>query len=73
MIWLKTGSRRQRWRIREGLTGFAQLFQLETACAEALKQIEDRKYEEGLKRRGMKKIIKYRMAFCEKECMVVMA
>ncbi len=46
---------------------------LETACAEALKQIEDRKYEEGLKRRGMKKIIKYGMAFCEKECMVVMA
>ena len=46
---------------------------LEAACAEALKQIEDKKYAEGLKRRGMKKIIKYGMAFCEKECMVVMA
>ncbi len=46
---------------------------LETACAEALRQIEDRKYVEGLKRRGMKKIIKYGMAFCEKECMVLMA
>ena len=46
---------------------------LEASCAEALKQIEDRKYAEGLKRRGMKKIIKYGMAFCEKECMVVMA
>ena len=46
---------------------------LEAACAEALKQIEDRKYAEGLKRRGMAKIIKYGMAFCEKECMVVMA
>lgn len=46
---------------------------LETACAEALRQIEDRKYAEGLKRRGMKKIIKYGMAFCEKECMVLMA
>lgn len=45
---------------------------LEAACAEALQQIEDKKYAEGLKRRGMKKIIKYGMAFCEKECMVVM-
>ena len=46
---------------------------LEAACAEALQQIEDKKYAEGLKRRGIKKIIKYGMAFCEKECMVVMA
>ena len=46
---------------------------LETACAEALKQIEDKKYAEGLKRRGMKKIIRYGIAFYEKECMVVMA
>lgn len=45
---------------------------LEAACAEALQQIEDKKYADGLKRRGMKKIIKYGMAFCEKECMVVM-
>ena len=45
---------------------------LEAACAEALKQIEDRKYAEGLKRRGAKKVIKYGMSFCEKECMVVM-
>lgn len=46
---------------------------LEAACAKALKQIEERKYAEGLKHRGTKKIIKYGMAFCEKECMVVMA
>src|SRR5699024_3350484 len=46
---------------------------LETACAEALKQIEEKKYAEGLKRRGTKKIMKYGIAFCEKECMVVMA
>ncbi len=46
---------------------------LEKACAEALKQIEERNYAEGLKRRGTKKIIKYGIAFCEKECMVVMA
>ena len=46
---------------------------LEAACREALRQIEERKYVEGLKRRGTKKIIKYGIAFCEKECMVVMA
>ena len=46
---------------------------METACSEALKQIEVKKYAEGLKRRGMKKIFKYGIAFCEKECMVVMA
>ncbi|WP_428260232.1 AAA family ATPase [Gallibacter sp. Marseille-QA0791] len=46
---------------------------LEAACGEALEQIEDKKYSEGLKRRGMKKILKYGIAFCEKECMVAMA
>ena len=46
---------------------------LENACAEALRQIEERKYAVGLQRRGMKKILKYGIAFCEKECMVVMA
>ena len=46
---------------------------LETACSEALKQIEEKKYAEGLKRRGMKKIMKYGIAFWEKECVVAMA
>ena len=46
---------------------------LEKACGEALEQIEEKKYVEGLKRRGMKKIIEYGIAFCEKECMVAMA
>ena len=46
---------------------------LEAACAEALKQIEEKKYAEGLKRQGAKKIIQYGIAFCEKECMAVMA
>ena len=46
---------------------------LEAACAEALKQIEEKKYAEGLKRQGAKKIIKYGIAFCEKECMAIMA
>ena len=46
---------------------------LEKACAEALGQIEEKKYAEGLKRWGTKKILKYGIAFYEKECMVVMA
>ena len=46
---------------------------LERACAQALGQIEEKKYDEGLKRRSMKKIIRYGIAFCEKECMVAMA
>ena len=46
---------------------------LESACREALKQIEEKKYAEGLKRRGAKKILKYGIAFCGKECLVVMA
>ena len=46
---------------------------LEKACSEALKQIEEKKYAEGLKRRGTKKMMKYGIAFYEKECMVVMA
>ena len=44
---------------------------LEKACSEALMQIEEKKYAEGLRRRGMKKIMKYGIAFWEKECMVV--
>ncbi len=47
--------------------------ELEVACREALKQIEEKKYAEGLRCRSTKKIIKYGIAFCEKECMVVMA
>ena len=46
---------------------------LEKGCREALKQIEERKYALGLQRKGMKNIIKYGIAFCEKECMVAMA
>lgn len=46
---------------------------LEAACREALNQIEDKKYAEGLKRRNMKKIMKYGIAFCRKECKVVLA
>ena len=45
---------------------------LEAACAKALAQIEEKKYAEALRRRGMKTILKYGIAFWEKECMVVL-
>ena len=45
---------------------------LEAACKEALEQIEEKKYAEGWKRRSTKKMIKYGIAFCEKECLAVM-
>ncbi len=45
---------------------------LEAACKEALKQIEEKKYAEGWKRRSTKKMIKYGISFCEKECLVMM-
>lgn len=46
---------------------------LEKACGEALRQIEEKQYAAGLQRRGMKRVLKYGIAFCEKECMVAMA
>lgn len=46
---------------------------LKSVSAEALHQIEEKKYVEELKRRGTKKIMKYGISFCEEECMVVMA
>lgn len=45
---------------------------LEKGCKDALEQIRDRKYDESLKRRRMQKIIKYGIAFWQKECMVIM-
>lgn len=44
---------------------------LEKGCTDALKQIKERKYDVGLKRKGMEKMIRYGIAFCEKECMVM--
>ena len=51
---------------------YAEDGRLETACAKALKQIGERKYAEGLRHRGMNMILKYGMAFREKECRVKM-
>ena len=45
---------------------------LEAACTKALAQIDEKKYDEALRRRGMKSILKYGIAFWEKECMVVL-
>ena len=45
---------------------YAENGNLEAACSEALNQIEEKKYAEGLKRRGMKKIIQYGLPFGER-------
>ena len=45
---------------------------LDKSCAEALAQIEAKQYAEGLRRRGMKKILKYGIAFWEKDCVVAL-
>ena len=44
--------------------------ELENKCDEALKQIEDQKYEEALRQEGYSDILKYGIAFYRKECMV---
>ena len=45
---------------------------LEAACTKALAQIDEKKYDEALRRRGMKTILKYGIAFWEKECHVML-
>lgn len=44
---------------------------LEKACADALEQIETKKYVSSLQRDGMKEIIKYGIAFYKKQCKVL--
>ena len=60
--------------------GKAVIFEIKTAkefremegkCREALMQIEDRKYEEELRREGYKEILKYGICFFRKECIVM--
>ena len=46
---------------------------LEEKCDEALRQIEEKKYEEGLRQEGYQDIMKYGVAFYRKECMVKIA
>ena len=45
---------------------------LEEKCDEALRQIEEQKYEEALRQEGYQDILKYGVAFYRKECMVKM-
>ena len=44
--------------------------ELESKCDEALRQIEEQKYEEPLRQEGYSDILKYGVAFYRKECMV---
>ena len=44
--------------------------ELESKCDEALRQIEEQKYEEALRQEGYSNILKYGIAFYRKECMV---
>ena len=44
---------------------------LEKACREALLQIEEKKYGEGLKHGGMHTVLSYGISFYRKGCMVV--
>ena len=48
----------------------AQTQELEKKCDEALKQIEERKYEEPLCQEGYRDILKYGVTFYKKDCMV---
>ena len=50
---------------------YAEDGRLEKACESALTQIEKKGYAAGLARKGMKHIIRYGIAFWEKECRVV--
>lgn len=45
---------------------------METACRQALKQIEDKEYEEQLLDEGMDSILKYGIAFYKKRCRVIL-
>lgn len=45
---------------------------LEKGCREALDQIEEKKYDASLRRDGMKKIMRYGIAFCKKSCGIML-
>lgn len=45
--------------------------QLDSACAAAMAQIDDRKYTYALRRFGMEHILAYAIAFCGKRCKVL--
>ena len=45
---------------------------MENMCREALQQIEDKHYDEGLVDEGYPVIKKYGICFCKKSCMVML-
>lgn len=45
--------------------------EMEKTCLEALRQIEDRKYEEDLHQEGYREVLKYGICFFKKECIVM--
>ena len=50
---------------------YAETGNLEAVSEEALKQIEDRRYEEQLLEEGVEHILKYGIAFYKKKCKVM--
>lgn len=48
-------------------------YQAHPRCGEALRQIEENRYEETLRQEGYQDILKYGVAFYRKDCMVKMA
>ena len=46
---------------------------MDAACAEALKQMEEKSYVDKLKQDGMRNFIKYGIACFKKDCRVVIA
>ncbi len=45
--------------------------QMENGCREALKQIEEKRYAEGLLEEGYHTVMKYGICFCRKSCRIV--
>ena len=49
---------------------YAEDGKLEKACDEAIQQIKDKHYMDGMQDSGVKEVIAYGMAFYKKQCMV---
>ena len=47
--------------------------QMEKGCREALRQIEERRYVDGLMEEGYAKVVKYGVCFCRKSCKILSA
>lgn len=52
---------------------YAEAARLEQSCRAALKQIEEKRYDEVLRRDGMKRILKYGIACHKKDCKVLLS